>query len=104
MSFKAFLTQSSEGCDYTIGCGICLIDLKATTLDAAMTELRAIVAEHFVDEAHLARATILNISQETPIPIETWYGEFAAQQAQDEQIAQEQRERAEYERLRQKFI
>ena len=39
--FSLVLKQSGEGCDYMIGCGTCVVDLKATTLQEATQEVQA---------------------------------------------------------------
>lgn len=38
--FKAYLTQKSEGCDYTINCGSLLIDVEGSTFIEAEKTLR----------------------------------------------------------------
>lgn len=36
MTYYLHVTQAEDGCDYTIGCGSALVELKATELGAAM--------------------------------------------------------------------
>ena len=106
--FIAYLEQEGEGCDYTIGCGVCLIEVGGDTHEEAVAELRQMVFEDGSgfgpdSENRLKCITLYEVADTDGIPIEEWYAKYEAEQ---KRIAFEQAsaaERAQYERLRQKY-
>lgn len=107
MKYKAYLKQKGEGCDYTIGCARTVIDLKANSMEEATTKLEEILTESYIDYYHktsmIESAEIFEVNSVINFDIEafdTKQKEIARQAA----IAKkEAKERAEFERLRQKF-
>ena len=60
--FIAVLFQEG-GCDYTIACGTKVINLKATDMEEADSELYDIIMENYNHrDAHLSTATIYEVS------------------------------------------
>lgn len=73
--FAAVLKQS-EGCDYTIGCGIKVVMLDANTADGAVEAARALLREHRHQEHKLTSLQILALAGTFDAPLDTWYREF----------------------------
>lgn len=48
--FYLFMVGKGEGCDYTIGCNMDLIKLKAINTDMAFEESKPLLADHGVGE------------------------------------------------------
>lgn len=102
--------SQNSGCDYTIGCGLA-VDLLTTT--ETMEEL---VARYKADalgdnesglyvdgEWELSGATLYEVTAKGNLPLAEWKRE---KQRKDDEAAQAEsnaKERAEFERLRQKF-
>ena len=95
--FVALLEQPG-GCDYTIGCGLQLIELESQTREAAVQELRALVLEEYTRELgqELSLVTLYEVSAKIDMPVGSWYSEQKPTDA-------EQAERELYERLRMRF-
>jgi hypothetical protein len=87
------MNQRGEGCDYMIGCGSRLDFLVADNLDDAIEEARGMVPSYFDGEEtvpeHLFVVSVLH--------------EIAPSSIKLGEDAEEDPERAEYERLKQKF-
>ena len=100
--FVALLEQPG-GCDYTIGCGLQLIELESQTRAAAVQELRDLVLEEYTGDDALRLVTLYEVSDKLDMPVRSWYKE----QAEERQLAQmrvaDSAERELYERLKQKF-
>lgn len=50
--FKVYIKQDGEGCDYTIGCGNTLVELKSTDIEVAKVEVLKFI-ERSVKPNHL---------------------------------------------------
>lgn len=113
--FAVVLKQQGEGCDYSIGCGMTLLMLDASTRDEALIEAkRRILGKPSEDayygyedsylvgtEANLESATVVQIEYE--FPVKEWYHQILAAQAASDEKQKLAKERAEYERLQKKF-
>ena len=64
MSLKLYMEQDGEGCDYTIGCGERLVDLKETDLYLAHDEAIEIIKEYTNSETTIGRAYIVEIRED----------------------------------------
>lgn len=107
MTYYLFLRQEGQGCDYTIGCGMRLIILRATTLDEAKGESK----EYFDADNYgygrgdyaLSDAMIMRCEfNAMPILNKILKDEREAREKEQEQNKLNQ-ERAEFERLKKKF-
>lgn len=113
--FIALLTQTHEGCDYSIACGKTWIQLKATNLADAILELKFEIignpdsdyvngySGNFFDENELKEVILLDVKESKKVPIGDWYKEVKDAAKEIERKKQESAERAEYKRLREKF-
>jgi len=70
--YKLYVKERGEGCDYTIGCGNHLFDLKALSLEEAEKEAQKILEEHTHSEREFETAYILTIQKDI-----SSYGEVA---------------------------
>ena len=59
--FFLWVKQEGEGCDYSIGCGQRMFQLRATTVEAAYEEARMMVAEHTHSEQTFKEAKIVRL-------------------------------------------
>lgn len=61
--FYAYTEGRGEGCDYTIGCNLCVERLNATTMEAAIAEAVGDTWSTYDDE-RVARVTVLRVTEE----------------------------------------
>lgn len=114
------LISQDGGCDYTIGCGKNWLFLDAENKEDAIDELKTIIfgvdrgldededpADEdiglYIGEMELANATLLEVSNETEIPLETWYEEAENLEIERKAERQRLREQVEYKRLKAKY-
>ena len=104
MEYKAYLKQSGEGCDYTIGCAQTVINIEATSMEEAKQKLTAtIIEEYNDDECMLDSAELYECNEVFAMPIDDIYAKAEQLEQQEKQKQQEEAERKEYERLKNKF-
>jgi hypothetical protein len=106
--FIAYLEQASEGCDYTIGCGVLLIPIGGNTREEAVAELKQMIFEDGSgygphSDYRLERITLYEVADTAGIPIKEWYAEHEAEQKRAALEQASAAERAQYDRLRQKY-
>ena len=99
---KYFLKEfQSGGCDYTIRCGERLTEIKADTMEDAVREaVSRIVTE---GERAVDSAVVLEVSATHSINIKSLKEDRRRAKKEAEAAAASAKERAEYERLKQKF-
>ncbi len=73
MTYKAYLKQWSEGCDYTIGCGKTIIEIEAKTIEEAVAKLRQEILENYNGERELEICELYEINRVVVIGLETFY-------------------------------
>lgn len=103
MSYKAYLKQSGEGCDYTIGCGRTVIDIDANTVEEALHKLRCTVIEQYTGEQELESCELYEIREVIICDVQKWYDADKELVANEERCKLDKQERLEYERLKAKF-
>jgi hypothetical protein len=103
-SYIAVLTQEG-GCDYTIGCGVKIKRLRATSLEAAMAEVESIIENDYgaSPECRIDGVTLYETTACSTVNIQAVYAQIAAKQKAEEDAEEEDEERAEFERLSQKY-
>jgi hypothetical protein len=102
-TYKAYLNQGG-GCDYTIGCGQTVIDIKANSMEEAKVKLiKEIQEEYSHEERQLDSAELYEIENIISIDCKELY--IAIDEAREKKIAkeQEEREKQDYIRLQAKF-
>lgn len=110
MRFYLWMKQKGGGCDYTIGCGECLVTLKATSLDEALAELPRTFEDHGVrGESELEECLLLQGADVPTIRVWSYYTDYLAKAdaaRREEEIERKQREiarmAAEVEKLKRK--
>jgi len=104
MIYYAHLDQGGEGCDYTIGCGHKLQKLKATSLDAARTEVEALIDEDYSSEmTEVAHVKILEVATVLELDVAARYQAIKEKRLAAEEARRLKSEREEFYRLKQKF-
>jgi len=63
MIYKAYLKQSGEGCDYTIGCAQTIIDIEAQSIDEAKQKLYQEIEESYTGEQELELCELYEINE-----------------------------------------
>lgn len=109
MNFLAHIRQTSEGCDYTIGCGEMAWSFEANSWDDAVAQLKREVVgdgdDHpgFWDEKKLNQVSLVQVMRMERMPSGYWYGEATANRSEIERQEKEAEERQMYEQLRKKY-
>jgi hypothetical protein len=96
MIYKAYIEQEEEGCDFTIGCGKILIDLKSDKKKDALRELEDILEEEFFESDKLKSAILLEIA--TAVKISIPYLSYDKRTEEEKE-----KELKEYKKLRRKY-
>ena len=81
--FYAYTEGRGEGCDYTIGCNLCVERLRATTMEAAIAEAVGDTWSAYDDE-RVKRVTVLRVTEEVDC------GERIAALRAERRVAEEQ--------------
>lgn len=103
MKYLAHLTQS-EGCDYTIGCGIAIITLKSTNGDDAVKELVELIKTRYSsEESQIESARIYEVTNTITFSVEETYKVIQEQRDIVKKLKQEERELKELQRLKEKY-
>lgn len=106
--YIAILHQAGEGCDYTIGCGLNVIELQSSNQMDAINELTRMIEGDedngsYTGERQLENVDLYEISREIEFNVEDVYNELN-QHVEEERISDEEtREKEEYQRLHQKY-
>ena len=98
------LRQRGEGCDYTIACGTKVIEVPSD-LDGldAVKWLEEKIRDDYSGEQALAWAQIVEVSNSREINLPLLYARFDREEADAKIKATVEKERADYERLKEKF-
>lgn len=101
--FKCYLQQEG-GCDYTIGCGNQVITIAAKSMDEDKEKLFAEIEENYShSESMLAAAEIYEVIEAIKVPIFEWYKKIRESRSRAKNILLEEKDRKEFERLKNKF-
>jgi hypothetical protein len=104
MKYKAYLKQKGEGCDYTIGCGQTVINLKTNNLPDAISELENEIIENYsFDETKLQSCELYEINSITIVDVDSIYNKEKLLYMKELEEEKLRAERAEFERLKKKF-
>lgn len=71
--YKAYLVQSGEGCDYTIGCAQTVINIEANNMEEAKEKLTEIIKEEYYDFQELESAELYECNQVFKMPLNDIY-------------------------------
>lgn len=96
MQYTLIIWQREEGCDYTIGCGVRIEEFSAIDRDMAEQKARDFMRDMVHRECHIKRARLLPAEYARDIDV-------TSINARADKDNEEERERREYERLREKF-
>ena len=104
MKYVAHLVQKGQGCDYTIGCGLQVVELSADNMSDAEKELTEVIKEEYsYDESYLEKATLYEVNEAVEVDVEAIYTE----KENAKQIQSEEREKTkdfkEFQRLKKRF-
>lgn len=112
--YIAHMMQVAEGCEDSIACGESLIELKSTSYNDAIKELKKIIIgswdadeEDFEDgyneDQELDEVVLFKVEQAEKIPIQSWYKEVKEFEKLKQEEKQEKKDREQYEKLKAKF-
>lgn len=112
--YALLLRQNGEGCDYTIGCGLRVHPLHATTVEAARAEAIALFKddEYRLDQRDvptdvgaysITEATIIRIEGSVVEEVRTWMAEQKAAEERKRAAKAEAEERSLLARLQAKW-
>ena len=102
-TYKAYLKQQGEGCDYTIGCGQTLISIEADDMESAKFKLFNIIQENYTDDNELKRAELYEVSDTLTIDLKNFYNLIKDKQYTSIKQEEERIEREELKRLKEKY-
>lgn len=103
MTYKAYLKQIGEGCDYSIGCAQTVISIEAKDIEEAKTKLKEIIKEEYYDERSLETCELYEINKIVDINVGEIYAEMIEELNTYNEELMKERERMEYERLKRKY-
>jgi hypothetical protein len=101
MKYYAYLKQSGEGCDYTIGCAQTLITIEASNDDEAREKLSEEISENYYDERELSEVQLFK--EPIEFDLNKTYDKMKSSKEESNNKMQHLKDREEYERLRKKF-
>ena len=103
MKYHAILYQNG-GCDYTIGCGLKVVHLAASTWDEAVEETKKMILKNYDnDERRLDTICLIESIRTASLPVYDWYSEKRDKERKQQKRAKEEHDRREFERLKKKF-
>lgn len=105
MKYYAFLKQTGEGCDYTIGCGKNLIEITdVNSMDEAKEKMAKIVEEDYNNpETKLAECLIIEASSFESLNLVSVYVHIEEKKVKELKEEQLKKDKLEYERLKAQF-
>jgi hypothetical protein len=111
--FWMLMVQNGEGCDYTIGCGLCAEPLKAQTIEEARKEAEDFFtardedgwenSHHVNPKSESALEHVVLVTASEFLPLEKWQEEYLAYRAKKDAEEQRKKDEAELERLQKKL-
>lgn len=103
MIYKAYVKQEGDGCDFTIGCGLAVVELDAENLEDAQKKLTNEIKETFHGNQKLEFAQIFEIAQVIDLNLEKVYQELKEEQEKEKQRKKEELEHKQFLYLQKKF-
>ena len=100
--FIAVLEQSG-GCDYTIACGVKVIELESENLSDAQNELTSKIEENYTGDYKLSEAKIYEVKGEHSVNVREIYGAITTKRQLASKERANKHDREEFERLSKKF-
>ena len=101
------LREQSHGCDYTIGCGLAIDALDATSMSEAIEEAKGLLVSwgdlNPDSESAIATALVLEVANVCELDVDALRADLLRQRAAQEAARTAEAERAEFERLKAKF-
>lgn len=103
-TYKAYIVQNTEGCDYTIGCAQKVIEIEANSLDEAKQKLFVEIRENYSHwEKRLETAELYEVEQTFSVNLKDLYKQIDSEKEEEERRKKEDADRLEFERLKSKF-
>jgi len=101
--FYAFLEEAGEGCDYTIGCGKKLIEIKAIGLGEAKLQLEMLIGTEYNQSESSLESALLFECEPIKIDVDEVYKKFYEIEQEEKRKKQEESDKNELERLKKKY-
>lgn len=101
MRYYAYLKQSGEGCDYTIGCAQTLITIEAENDSEAKEKLADEIMENYHGETELSK--VLLFKEPIDFDLRSIYSELKRKKEDSSKKMQHLKDLEDFERLRKKL-
>lgn len=103
-TYKAYIKERSEGCDYTIGCARTVLTIQAESIAEAKEKFSEQVRENYSHrERRLKSAELFEVGESISVDMDELYKRIDDAAYNEQQQEKEKAEREEYERLKAKF-
>lgn len=105
MKYLILLEGHGGGCDYTIGCNKKWEFIEAGSIQDARDKVALILEDHGCEEgcSRIAKATIIEPASISDFKISGWEADKAKERRELQERELEKREKADFERLKEKF-
>ena len=104
MIYYAYLVEAGEGCDYTIGCGNTLKDFIADDTEKAVEKIKEYIIENYGHNSeHMLETVLLFTAHPIDINVEQVYEDEKEKRQKKSLKIEEDKDRADYERLKKRF-
>jgi hypothetical protein len=103
MKYKAYLKQEGYGCDYTIACGINVIDITANNIDEATEQVSDYIFTNYCEDVKLESCEIYEINQIVKIDLVDIYNKKRLHDEEIELYKIELDELKKYQELKAKY-
>jgi CRISPR/Cas system CSM-associated protein Csm2 small subunit len=104
MKYFLYVIQDAEGCDYSIACGECLIELNALNKNDAEKEVMKKIEESFFHEDSMLRsATLYEVQNLVELNMDDVYKNIKNKKLKEKAKILKEKEEKEFERLKKKL-
>lgn len=101
MKYLLYLKQNGEGCDYTIGCGETLIEIKAAYDNDAIDVAKYEILDNYTGDQKIIKAILIKNSE--VLPVHNWYKQKEEEDRIQKLKEENEEEYNQYIKLKEKF-
>ena len=105
MHYRVIIKQKGEGCDYTVGCGLATedMDLSSDLKEASIEANKRVEEDYDGGECCIESVHLVPLDAIHDTNYESFRDAMQAREAAEQAAEDEEKERAEFERLKEKF-